>query len=133
MVDAKLDHFKLAGDDGSRRAVFHVLDGGDDVAVLVALDGYLHVVGAGEGCVSARTVAGDAAVMDEQHEAAKRGADGVGGTDELGQVFGGIFVALERPVQGIDDDDIWRRKALTGTKFAASKVKRVRARPSTTR
>jgi hypothetical protein len=55
--------------------------------------------------VSARSVAGDAAVVDQQDEAAKCGADGVSGTDELGHVVGLVLVAEQGAVEGIDDDD----------------------------
>src|SRR5262249_50563307 len=48
LVDAEFDYFELAADDVAAWPVFRVLDGGDDVAFLIALNGDLDVVGAGE-------------------------------------------------------------------------------------
>src|SRR5262249_46382740 len=54
--------------------------------------------------MSARAVTGDSAVMNQQHEASEGGADGVSGPGELGHIFGGVFIALERAVERVDDD-----------------------------
>jgi|SRR6516225_7171812 len=55
--------------------------------------------------MSARAIAGNTAVMDQEHETVEGGADGVSGSDEFRHVVGLVLVAHEGTVERIDDDD----------------------------
>src|SRR5262245_32741626 len=81
IILAKLDPVEAAGHRSARLAVLHVFDRHRDVAVVVAADRDLSIIGARQASVSTRTAARGAAMVDDENGGPERATDGVGRPD----------------------------------------------------
>ena len=87
VIRANLDRLKAAGHHLAFRAIFHMLDLDDDVIGCVPLDGQLCLGRAGQRGMAAWSIAGNAAMVNDDDGAIESVPDGVCGSHVGTHVF----------------------------------------------